>query len=182
MKLTKEQIKFLDKVCFGRDKWKLNSNGEVDVDGSVSMSSMNLTEIPVKFGRVDGEFHCYVNNLTSLEGCSTSIGGNFYCHYNQLTSLEGCSTSIGGNFYCHNNHLTSLEGYPTSVGGDFYCHDNHLTNYFKTIKEEDFPLWDKLYWGLILKDYPFLINIGKKYIKDLKGYLNTIPQTKIYLE
>ena len=140
MELTKEQIEFLDKVCGGKNKWKLNSKGEIDVKNTVWVVYKNLTEFPVKFGSVDGYFYCYKNHLTSLEGC------------------------------------------PTSVDGSFYCHGNQLTNYFKTIKEEEFPHWDKLNWSSILNEYPFLINIGKKYVKDLKYYLDNCPQTKLYLE
>ena len=141
MELTKEQIEFLDRVCSRRDEWKLNSNGEVDVDMSVFIVRMNLTEIPVKFGRVDGDVNCYDNNLTTLKNC------------------------------------------PDSVSGYFRCQLNNLTNYFKNIKEEDFPHWDKFNWGSILEEYPFLINIGKKYLsKDFKYYLDNYPQTKLYLE
>ena len=163
MNLTKEQIEFLDEVCYRREYWKLNSNGEVDVDGGVTMGFLNLTEIPVKFGSVSSYFHCYNN---------------------QLTSLEGCPTSVGEGFYCYNNQLTSLEFAPTSVGGEFYCSNNQLTNYFKTIKEEDFPHWEKLDWGWVLDGHPFLINICKKYLlkDDLKYYLDNYPQTEIYLE
>ena len=140
MELTKEQIEFLDKVCFGRDNWKLNENGEVDVDGNVYMSSMNLTEIPVRFGSVGGSFHCNDNQLTSLKGCPKSIRHTFYCYY------------------------------------------NNLTNYFKTIKEKDFPHWKNLHWGWTLEEYPFLINIAKKYAKNWRVYLDECPQTKLYLE
>jgi len=135
MKLTKEQIEFLDDVCTG--KWILNEDGEVDVDSSVNMIEMQLTEIPVKFGRVEGHFDCSHNNLTTLKNC------------------------------------------PDFVGGCFYFYDNNLTDYFKSIKEEDFPHWDKLS-GVILSEYPFLINIGKKYMIDLKYILNIAPQTKLY--
>ena len=140
MKLTEQQIEFLDRVCSGRDNWKLNSNGEVDVERDVDICHLNLTEIPIKFGRV------------------------------------------GGDFWCYGNQLTSLEFAPKIVGGKVYCSFNKLTNYFKNIKEEDFSHWDKLNWVVILQEYPFLINIGKKYIKDLKGYLKEYPLTKIYLE
>ena len=136
--LTQEQIDFLDKIC-GR-MWSLNENGEVDVDVWVDIPSMNLTEIPIKFGKVSGWFNCSHNNLTTLKN------------------------------------------YPTFVGGWFDCSFNNLTNYFKSIKEEDFPYWKNL--GLILDEYPFLINIVKKYLsKDiLIMWLNEYPQTKLYLE
>jgi hypothetical protein len=169
MELTEEQIEFLDKVCFGREKfqsegevwafetgsvknpvkfgrecWELNSNGEVDVDGDVDMSNMNLTEIPVKFGRVEWDFSCANNRLTSLKNC------------------------------------------PEFVGGIFNCHSNNLTDYFKSIKEEDFTLsvWLSLYCFDILGEYPFLINIGKKYWKrdELVFYILNNPQIKFYLE
>jgi hypothetical protein len=143
MKLTKEQIRFLDRDCgFGsRDnKWKLNSDGKVDVDGAVYIRSKNLTEIPVKFGRVKGEFSCSYNNLTTLKNC------------------------------------------PDFISGSFYCSNNNLIGYFKNIKEDDFPLWDRFFWRDAIREYPFLINIAKKYFhRDaLKEYLILFPLTKIY--
>ena len=164
MELTKEQIEFLDRVCYGRKYCILNPDGEVDVDGGVDMGFMNLTEIPVKFGSVRG--------------------GSFVCSDNQLTSLKNSPTSVGGGLFCSRNKLISLEGFPIRVGWDLWCSSNPLTNYFKNIKEEDFPHWDKLNWDWMLKEYPFLINICKKYRtkNNLKGYLNYHPQTKIYLK
>jgi hypothetical protein len=139
MELTQEQIKFLDTVC--KYKWNLNKSGEVDVDGDVYINGMGLTEIPVKFGKVDGWVSCSGNNLTTLKNCPTYVG-------------------FGGiRFY-----------------------SNNLTDYFKNIREEDFPHWDKLYYTETLEQYPFLINIIKKYLNrnDLEWYLHNIKQTKIY--
>ncbi len=142
MKLTNEQMEFLDKVCYGRESWDLSSDGLVDVYGNVQMRDMNLTEIPVKFGRVDGWFSCSSNNLTSL------------------------------------NNL------PKYIEDGLYIEDNPLHNYFKSIKEEDFPHWDKIYWFEVLKEYPFLINIFKKHSDRtrLKNCLRFYPFLKIYLE
>ena len=159
MELSKEQIEFLDRVVEGT--WVINSNGEVDVDGDVFMDYRNLTEIPIKFGRVNGYFSCSENQLTTLKNSPTSVGEDFWCSYNNLTSLEGC---------------------PISVDDDFYFYDNPLTNYFKNIKEEDFAHWDKLDWDWTLEEYPFLINIAKKYVKNLKWWVDNYPQTKIYLK
>jgi len=148
MQLTEEQIKFLDKVCYVNRlrvrgyKWKLNSDGKVDVDGSVIITNLNLTEIPVKFGRVEGWFRCANNNLTTLKNC------------------------------------------PDYVSEEFCCSGNNLTNYFKSIKEDEFPLWKSLNLGDILEEYPFLVNIMNKYFDkdDLKIYINEYPLTKLYLE
>jgi hypothetical protein len=141
MELTEEQIRFLNKVC-GNGKWTLNENGEVDVTGIVNMANMKLTEIPVKFGKVNG------------------------------------------SFYCENNKLTNLKNCPTSVSKVFYFHGNNLTEYFKNIKEEDFTLWENLVWLYTLQEYPFLVNICKKYSKsaNLKYNLNEMPNLKLYLE
>ena len=107
-----------------------------------------------------------------------------------LTKIPVKFGSVYGTFDCSNNELTTLENCPNYTLNTFSCEGNNLTNYFKNIKEEDFPLWNKLHWGNkwwnggILKEYPFLINIAKKYLKktELKWILRNYPQTKIYLE
>ena len=109
--------------------WELNSEtGLVDVFGDVDISDREITRIPVKFGRVEGNFDCHSNQLTHLEGSPQSVGGGFYCRNNQLTHLEGAPRSVGGGFGCQNNQLTHLEGAPQSVGGYFDCHNNQLTS------------------------------------------------------
>jgi hypothetical protein len=154
MELTEEQIKFLDVGCTNLYKlhsmneeilstWKVdNFKDEVDVNGSVAIQGMNLTELPVRFGVVEGIFNCSDNQLTTLKNC------------------------------------------PTSVGEVFSFNNNPLTEYFKSIKEEDFPHWDKLLWDDVLSEYPFLVNIGKKYLGkgSLRFILNKHPLTKLYLE
>lgn len=147
IELTKEQVEFLDKVVKGR---YVVVDGKVDVYGGVNMVNMNLTEIPVKFGRVRM----------------------------QLDSEGGW----GGYFTCSDNNLTTLKNCPDKTDSMFFYKGNLLSDYFKNIKEEDFSNWDKLNWFDTLREYPFLINIGKKYVTDLKMYLDIFPQTKLYLE
>jgi hypothetical protein len=108
--------------------YKINDDGTVDVDGKVNLSRMNISKLPLKFGRVTGSFICSENKLTSLEGSPIFVGGDFYCTYNKLTSLKGSPKSVGGNFLCYNNQLTNLEDSPNSVGGNFYCWNNQLTS------------------------------------------------------
>jgi hypothetical protein len=186
MQLTKEQIEFLDRVCFERYKWTLNSEGKVDVDGNVIMIAMNLVKIPVKFGRVSESFDCSRNKLTSLEGCPDWVGGSFNCFNNHLTSLEGCPDYVGGEFHCSWNSLTSLEGCPDEVGLGFYFYKNPLRDYFKNIKEEDFKFWreGKLHWTDIIREYPFLINIAKNYVEKERfiDLIKKYPKTKLYLK
>jgi hypothetical protein len=163
MQLTKEQIEFLDRVCFERYKWTLNTDGKIDVDGNVIMIAMNLITIPVKFGKVSE---------------------SFYCSDNHLTSLEGCPDWVGKDFDCSENNLTSLEFAPSKVGGWFYCSNNPLKDYFKNIKEEDFKLWGAFVWGDVLNEYPFLIYIAKNYIPKERfiDLIKKYPKTKLYLK
>ncbi len=69
--------------------YTINQDGSIDVNGNVNLSSLELTELPLKFNRVSGYFSCSLNKLTSLEGCPSYVGGDFYCSWNELTSLDG---------------------------------------------------------------------------------------------
>ncbi len=123
MKLTDDQMDFLDCVCGERaGNWTLNSDGKVDVIGNVDMGEMLETEIPVKFGRVYGTFDCSFNKLTSLKNCPDFVGGNFECYGNNLTdyfkSIKEEDFSLWGNLDWY--HI--LEEYPFLI--------NKITNRF----------------------------------------------------
>ena len=75
-------------------------DGKVNVEGWVSLSNLNLTELPIQFGTVSDFFSCHHNQLTSLAGAPTYVGGSCYCYDNQLTSLAGAPTTVGGDFSC----------------------------------------------------------------------------------
>lgn len=82
--------------------YNINSKGEIDVDGSVSLSSRNIKELPFKFGKVNGYFTlAYNKNIISLKNCPNETGGYFDVdRCTKLNSLEGCPKEVGGNFYC----------------------------------------------------------------------------------
>jgi hypothetical protein len=121
-------IEIIKKLNKDKDaKYTLN-NGRIDVEGNVDIPSLELTELPVKFGKVTGNFYCSENKLTSLEHAPITVSGDFYCSRNQLTSLEHCPTTVTGDFYCYRNELTSLEHCPITINGNFYCYRNNLTS------------------------------------------------------
>ena len=99
----------------------------VNVTTDVYLGFLQVTELPIRFGKVGGYFTCSESNLTSLEGSPKEVGGEFACDDNQLTTLKGAPEKVGGYFDCHLNKLTSLECSPREVGGSFYCYDNKLT-------------------------------------------------------
>ncbi|OCB75551.1 hypothetical protein B0A79_23860 [Flavobacterium piscis] len=98
----------------------------VDVHGSVKITNTSLRKLPIRFGRVSGDFYCYANKLQTLKGSPDFVGGDFNCANNQLTSLKGSPSSVGRDFACHENSLTSLKGCPTHIHGNFNAFLNKL--------------------------------------------------------
>ncbi len=163
----------------------INSDGSIDVDGSVCLYGLKLTKIPYKFGIVTGEFDCSDNNLTSLEGCPRytydfycsdnkllkSLEGGpeevvrlFSCPSNGLLSLKGAPKVVGGSFVCSGNKLTSLKGAPMIIGMALDCSNNQLTTLEGAPKE---------FGGSFhcnLNPLPNIIKINLFYIKDILRY------------
>lgn len=103
------------------------NNGLVDVNGDVFLIERGLSDLPLRFGKVSGNFNISENNITSLEGSPSTVGGNFDCSDNKLTSLEGSPSTIGGRFDCSDNYLITLEGAPSIINKSFNCRNNYLT-------------------------------------------------------
>ena len=124
---TKEEVEEILKKL-GINGYKINADLTVDVEGNVDINRKGLTKLPVKFGKVSGDFLCDENNLTSLQGAPKKVGRDFWCSNNQLTSLQGAPQKVGRAFWCNNNKLTSLQGAPQKVGSFFWCSNNPLTS------------------------------------------------------
>jgi len=127
-----ESFEDIDSICreYYIKNYSINSDGTVDVDGDVYLSSKGLTKLPLKFGKVGDYFDCSNNQLTTLEGCPQSVGGSFNSASNKLTTLEGGPQSVGSHFNCTYNRLISLEGCPQSIGGYFSFQDNRLKDLY----------------------------------------------------
>jgi hypothetical protein len=94
----------------------INGNGTVDVDGDVDIGySSTLGYIPVKFGRVDGDFNCQNMGLKTLKNTPDVVTGGFYCQENDITSLEHLPKEIGKWIDISENDLKSFEVCPTEV-------------------------------------------------------------------
>ena len=88
----------------------------VDVQGDVDISHKNLDSIPIKFGRIFGQFNCNYNNLTSLENAPSIVDFGFSCSFNNLTDLQGGPGLVpDGDYYANFNKLKSIMGYPSNV-------------------------------------------------------------------
>lgn len=106
------------------ENYSINPDFSVDVDGNVDLFSRNLSILPLKFGRVLGNFNVQNNLLTTLYGAPVAVGGNFNCYHNLLTNLISSPKWVGADFFCYNNQLASLEGSPIVVLGSYYISGN----------------------------------------------------------
>ena len=130
-------------------EFKINKNGKVDADGDVYITK-DVSELPIKFGKVSGNFDCGCINLKTLRGCPEYVDGYFDCSYNNLKSLRYCPRYVGKNFYCDFNEIKSLKytqkhlygnlscsynnlidfnNCPESIDGDFDCSNNYLRTF-----------------------------------------------------
>ena len=122
---TREEV---IEVCekYKIEKYSINDDLSIDVDGDVYLDSQSLEHLPLKFNYVSGVFYCSYNKLKSLEGSPKTINGRFSCSNNELKTLKGSPQTVNGDFNCFNNKLESLEGSPQTVNGNFLCFNNEL--------------------------------------------------------
>ena len=81
--------------------YNVNSKGEIDVDGNVTLDAKGIVELPYKFGEVRGWFSLSANkDLISLKNCPDRIAMFDIDSCPNLYSLEGCPKEVRGDFYC----------------------------------------------------------------------------------
>lgn len=107
--------------------YEINSNGTIDVEGDVWINHQRIKQLPLAFGRVNGEFDCSNNRLTTLRGAPYYVGRTFDCGYNRLKTLEFAPKIVNENFSCPCNSLISLMGCPVEIAEMFDCSNNYLT-------------------------------------------------------
>ena len=148
-----EEYNDIASICkkYKIENYTINPDGSVDVNDDVNLFNKKLDCLPLKFGRVNGNFYCSHNKLTTLEGCPVEVGETFDCSYNLLASLEGCPKIIGRSFYCDHNQLRSLKGGPKEVGVNFDCSYNPLPDLIRKNNkyiidilkfQDDYSIWN----------------------------------------
>jgi len=89
---NKQSKSDIDSLCkkYRISNYTINEDGTVDVDGNVILYASyyvdKLTKLPLKFGKVSGDFLCTHQELKTLEGCPKWVGGDFTCSFNKLTT------------------------------------------------------------------------------------------------
>jgi hypothetical protein len=164
---TKEEV---IEVCekYKIEKYSINDDLSIDVDGDVYLDSQSLEYLPLKFNYVSGNFNCFVNKLKTLEGSPQTVSRHFDCSDNDLETLKGSPQTVGGYFDCANNKLVSLKGCPQTVGGHFNCYENELKDleYIPEVSGNVYIKKNPVY--LLL--YTFIKNADSFMIEDFNDY------------
>lgn len=92
------------------DDYNLNDEGSIDVIGNVNFSASYLTELPLRFNKVTGNFDCSKLSLGTLKNAPLEVGGDFDCSFNNLTSLKYMPTKVGGTVIFDNTLKTICTG------------------------------------------------------------------------
>ena len=169
------------------NRYTVNDDGSIDVDGSVNLVGKLDGDIPFNFRYVSGDFYCMASKLTSVVGSPKRVDGDFYCSRNKITSLIGGPESVGGDFYCNNNDIMSFEGFPKSIGDDFDCYGTpiyqiwllfedyskiELFNDYDIIRNVDELCKTSTPEIVLDRLNSFLEDIGKPTVKKVNGYNN----------
>jgi hypothetical protein len=127
--ITKEQVRYIIKrYRILIDNFTINDDGLIDVKGNVKISNGKLYKLPLRFGKVSGNFHCNSNCLNTLIGSPQWVGGSFDCSDNILNTLQHGPEKVRGTYRCSDNKLITLKGCATEVGRDLLCNNNYLEN------------------------------------------------------
>lgn len=95
----------------------------VDVWGDCKLFA-NVERLPLRFGRIRGDFNCGGRGLKTLVDAPHTVDGSFQAQENQLFDLMGGPKKVGGNYWCGSNRLESLKGAPRQIKGNFWAPDN----------------------------------------------------------
>jgi len=121
----KQHFKIIGKITIRVDS-------VVDVDGTVKLTDKSIDHLPVKFGKVHGNFNCSYSNITILDGSPESVSGNFSCRNTKITSLRGSPQSVGGYVNFCSTQISSFEGSTKSLNGEFYFKSTPLEQLLET--------------------------------------------------
>lgn len=121
--------------------YTINDDLTVDVDGSVNLSNRNIGlhdgYIPIRFGKVSGDFNVSNNNLTCLKGCPSEVGGNFNCSDNNLKSIEDAPLKIGGKIDIDSNYNDLENEYVRGIINNiFHDYSDELKTYLQNSRLE----------------------------------------------
>lgn len=123
---TKAEVsKFLESIGIGIDAYTIFPDLRVKVDCSVHIGSFlrknDITQIPIVFDTVDGEFDANSCGLRTLLNFPKVVNDTVTISGNPITSLKHCPISIGFDLYMTRlPQLKSFEYLPKIVEGRIF--------------------------------------------------------------
>ena len=161
---------------YGVEKYTINSDLTVDVDGSVDLDNERLKFLPVQFGKINGYFFCEDNKLKSLKGCPIEIKGEFSCSKNEIYNLEGYPKNIGSIVFFEKtpiSKLFKLVNWKINDDSDYFHLDERFKKFIEYLIEYNVIINKTIHISR-LKDALYMIdedeNFDYKKLYTLKGY------------
>jgi hypothetical protein len=114
-----EQFNKLFKFDTDKDWIQINSfTREIWVYGSVTARASDITELPIRFAEVSGNFKVtgHFRNLRTLKGFPRKVGRRFTIMGSQIQNLQGGPNTVGEEYSAQENQLITLKGLAKSVG------------------------------------------------------------------
>ena len=105
--IDRSKITYTCLYDLGLKKFKVQSDGKVDVMGDVDITYRRLEILPIKFGNISGNFDCSNNRLRDLKNCPEFVDGIFNCGSNYIENIDNLPKKIGQHLYLNNNKITS---------------------------------------------------------------------------
>jgi hypothetical protein len=130
----------------------IDDHGLVSVRGDV-MLVKNVSELPVRFSTVTGNFSCAKRGLTSLEGAPREVGKTFDCKQNQLSTLVGGPDKVDV-YNAVLNPLTNLDGLASEIRDHVqFSYDENLPLLRTLVAPKIWPHPDQVELERILHKY-----------------------------
>lgn len=166
------------------NKYIINNDLSINVDGDVNLVSQKLTYLPLNFNIVNGNFDCYNNKLKSLIGSPNNVLYCYDCSGNSLASTQYMPKRIGEYLNLSYNRLKDIKHIPTDIKGDIYIHNNpiySLVNIFiGKIDKGDYIVEFNEY-NIIYKNKIILDRL-KAFCSDFDLVMPSVDEVKKYYE
>lgn len=90
--------------------YEVHDDLSISINGDVDLSNKKLTQLPVSFNIIKGNFSCSHNNLISLKGAPKKVSNTFSANHNKIIFLKDLP-QCPEIFLGHNN-IKSLDNIP----------------------------------------------------------------------
>jgi len=134
------------------NKPHIHDDGTVDAQWHVYLE-YDVSELPVKFGTVDGDFSAIDKQLETLKNMPKIVKGNCELLGNKLTTLIGAPLEVGGNFEVNRNPLQDLIGFPQKVGGRVTVKWSQSLPLLRTLNAQEVVVYGQPRVSMILNKY-----------------------------